>query len=344
MAIVELKGLHTVRSKGRTYYYAWRGGPRIIGEPGTPEFHASYNEAIVSHSAPDSKKFDALVKLYKASNDYKRLAATTKRTWGVWLDRISDHFGELRIGQFDRPEKIRPIIRRWRGTYAATPRAADTGMQVLSRVLSYAVDPLGKIASNPCEGIKHLYKGDRSEIIWSDSEITYLKESCREEITWAVELAACTGLRESDLLKLTWSHVQEEAIVVTTGKSGHKREAVIPLYQELCDVLARIPKRSPIVLTNSKGKPWTRSGLCSSFNKAKKKAWPDKEARPDRHFHDLRGTAATKFYVAGLSEREIAEILAWEEDNVSRIIKRYVARGAAVRARIRKLDEAKSGT
>jgi hypothetical protein len=33
----------------------------------------------------------------------------------------------------------------------------------------------------------------------------------------------------------------------------------------------------------------------------------------DLHFNDLRETAATKFYIAGFSMREIAETLAWEE-------------------------------
>jgi transposase len=47
------------------------------------------------------------------------------------------------------------------------------------------------------------------------------------------------------------------------------------------------------------------------------------------HFHDLRGTAATRFYVAGLSTRVIAKILAWSEDQVERIIRRYVGRAAA---------------
>jgi integrase len=52
-------------------------------------------------------------------------------------------------------------------------------------------------------------------------------------------------------------------------------------------------------------------------------------ADKDLHFHDLHGTAATKFYIAGLSIRVIAEILAWSEDQVERIIRRYVARAAA---------------
>jgi transposase len=38
----------------------------------------------------------------------------------------------------------------------------------------------------------------------------------------------------------------------------------------------------------------------------------------------LRGTAATRFYVAGLPERAIAEIMAWSEEQVIRIIRRYV--------------------
>jgi integrase len=62
------------------------------------------------------------------------------------------------------------------------------------------------------------------------------------------------------------------------------------------------------------------------------------------HFHDLRGTAATRFYIAGLSIRVIAEILAWSEDQVEGIIRRYVARGAATRAAIRQLNEARRRT
>ncbi|UVK54901.1 tyrosine-type recombinase/integrase [Mesorhizobium sp. AR02] len=339
MVTLELKGLHRVRAKGRVYWYAWRGGPRLKGTPGSPEFLASYNEAVAGRQSTDSGRFRALVALYKASAEYRKLADSTRRNWGPWLDRIADHFGELRIAQFDRPEKIRPVIRRWRATFAEKPRSADYGMQVLSRLLSYAVDPLGRIASNPCEGIKHLYSVSRSEIIWTIQDIARVKMHASIEVQHAIELAACTGLRAGDLVRLSWSHVGEDAIVVTTGKSSHRREAIIPLYQELRDLLARIPRVSTVILTSSKGRPWNKDGLGSSFVKAKKDAWPE---GCDLHFHDLRGTAATKFYINGLTEREIAEIMAWEEDNVSRIIRRYVGRSAAIKDRIRRLDTVQS--
>ena len=47
---VHLKGINSYTAKladgtKRTYWYAWKGGPRLQGEPGTLEFIASYNEA-----------------------------------------------------------------------------------------------------------------------------------------------------------------------------------------------------------------------------------------------------------------------------------------------------------
>jgi integrase len=85
--------------------------------------------------------------------------------------------------------------------------------------------------------------------------------------------------------------------------------------------------------------PWITDGFGNSFNKAKARAGLSER---DLHFHDLHGTAATKFYKAGLSERVIAEIMGWEEQSVSRIIRRYVGRAAATQATIEQL--AKGGT
>jgi integrase len=334
MVKVDLKGIAKVKAKGHTYYYAWRGGPRLRGDPGSPEFIASYNEAVEQLRALDKNRFRFIVADYKGSGDYRKLADSTRDQWGKWLDRIALYFGELRTVQFDRPEKIRPVIRRWRSQWADRPRTADYGMQVLSRVLAHAVD-LGSIAGNPCEGIKHLYNNDRSEIIWTDADVTLIKQTCSAEIAQAVDLAAHTGLRLGDLLRLSWSHVGDDAIVLTTGKSRHRREAIIPLYSGLRNILAGIPKRATTILTSSKRRPWTADGFGSSFNKAKIDAGMSEQ---DLHFNDLRGTAATKFYIAGFSMREIAETLAWEEESVEKIIRRYVGRAAAIKARIRKLE------
>ena len=78
------------------------------------------------------------------------------------------------------------------------------------------------------------------------------------------------------------------------------------------------------------------NGFGTAFNRAKIASGMNDR---DLHFHDLRGTAATRFYTAGLSERVIAEIMAWEEEHVARIIRRYVGRSAATKAIIRQMNE-----
>lgn len=326
MAMVELKHLHIVNAKGKQYVYAWRGGPRIEAELGTPQFMAAYNAAIEAHRIPDDSRFRAVIYHYRNSPEFKKLADATRKNWSRWLDRIGEHFGDLATKQFDRPEKIRPFIRKWRSGYAHQPRTADYGMQVLSRVLSHAVDPLAKIASNPCEGIKTLYANDRSEIIWTDEDLAQLRTVASEDVMHAVDLAVATGLRKEDLFRLAWSHVGEDAIVIATSKSRFKIEAVIPLHDELRALLKRIPRRSTVVLTNSRSLPWTN--IDSSFRPAVKDAGLKEKGL---HFHDLRGTAATRFYLAGFSVRVIAEVMAWTEEDVEKIIRRYVSRKAAVK-------------
>lgn len=340
MATVEMKGLHIVKVKGKTYVYAWRGGPAVKGEPGTPEFFAAYQDAITSNGVPDRKKFSSVVVRYRASPQFEALAESTKRNWRPWLDKIEGHFGKLKTRQFERSDKILPLIRRWRGQYADKPRTADYGMQVLSRVLAYAVDPLGELGRNPCDGVKQLYSNNRADIIWTDDDIARVKAHCSKEMVWVVELAAHTGLRLGDLVKLSWSHVGQDAIIVRTGKSRGKKEAIVPLYPALREVLDIIPRRSTQILTNSRSRPWHKNSITGLFPELKTKAWPE---GTELHFNDLRGTAATKFYLAGFSIREIAEMMGWEEDSVDKIIRRYVGLTAALKDRIKRLSKPGEG-
>ena len=126
--------------------------------------------------------------------------------------------------------------------------------------------------------------------------------------------------------------------MLPTGKSRGRREAIIPLYDELRNVLACIPKRATTILSNSQARPWTVNGFQTAMQRAKDHA---KMRDANLHFHDLRGTAATKFYIAGISTRVIAEMLAWSEDEVERIIRRYVGRAAATKEAIRQLNAAR---
>jgi integrase len=139
-------------------------------------------------------------------------------------------------------------------------------------------------------------------------------------------------------LTLKWAQISDLAIERPTRKSRRRKKrpkiALIPIYGELREFLATIPRKGELVLTNTRGQPW--KGFGSSWNKALHAAGLDGR---DLHFHDLRGTAATKLFKANLTIREIAETLAWSEDRVERLIDRYVKRDEILRDRIRRIDE-----
>jgi integrase len=98
--------------------------------------------------------------------------------------------------------------------------------------------------------------------------------------------------------------------------------------------LARIPRRATTVLTHRGGRPWAAKSLSNAFTQAKNKC-----GFTNLHFHDLRGTAATRFYTAGLRENVVAEIMGWEEAHVSKIIRRYVDRSTVIKAAIAELNK-----
>lgn len=335
MAMLPIKGVHIVRSKGREYVYAWRGGPRLQSAPGTDAFVQELAELTASRVAGDKTKIVSLVRIYKSSDDWKGLADKSRKNWAPFLDKIETRFGSVSIAAFDRP-LIRVAIRKWRDEMKHTPRQADMALQVLSKVLSFGVAE-GKLQANACSGIPRIYKSDRSEIIWTADDLEAISLEASKEVMWAIRLAALTGLRKSDLLKLSWTHVREHSIEIRTGKSGQRKTAVIPIYQELRALLREIPQRATTILTNQEGHSW-KTGFDASFIRYKNKAGVEK------HFHDLRGTAATKMFLAGLSIREIAEMFTWAEDQVERLINVYVRKSELMLDRIRRIDEFEART
>ena len=50
MVKIDLKGIAKVRAKGRIYYYAWRKGPRLRGEPGSPSAATTTAPAAITAS------------------------------------------------------------------------------------------------------------------------------------------------------------------------------------------------------------------------------------------------------------------------------------------------------
>ena len=58
-----LKGLNQLTKRLadgslKTYWYAWKGGPALNGEPGSPEFIASYHKCYLSEGGAGTRHAD----------------------------------------------------------------------------------------------------------------------------------------------------------------------------------------------------------------------------------------------------------------------------------------------
>src|SRR5262245_53552961 len=335
---VNLKGINSYTAKladgtTKTYWYAWKGGPRLQGEPGTPEFLASYNEAVAQRIKPPVGKLISLLQAYQASEDFRQLAPRTQDDYKRIIQKeIESEYSDFPLSALtDR--RTRGIFMEWRDRLAIkSRRQADYSWTVLARVLSWSKDR-GKITVNPCERGGRIYTGSRAENIWSDDQEAAFLISAPAHLHLPLLLALWTGQRQGDLLRLPWSAYDGKHIRLRQSKGGAR--VVIPVGAPLKAALDAAPKRSPIMLTTSDGKPWTPDGFRASWGKACKRA-----AVIGVTFHDLRGTAVTRLAIAGCTEAEIATITGHSLRSVRAITDtHYLSRDPALaESAIRKLE------
>ena len=302
---IKAKGLHwtpvtLADGSKKTYYYAWRGGPRLNGEYGSPEFIASYNAAIATKVVVPEGKLLSLLQGYQASQDFLGLRERTRADYIKQIEKIEQKFGDAPVKALADP-RTRGIFMDWRDELALrSKRQADYAWTVLARVLSWAKDR-GKITVNPCERGGRVYHGTRVDFVWSVEDEAAFLEHAPAHLHLPLLLALWTGQRQGDLLRLPWSAYNGASIRLRQSKTGARIE--IPVGAPLKAALDAAKRHGPIMLTTTDARPWTPDGFRASWGKACKKA-----AIAGITFNDLRGTAVTRLALVGCTEAEIATI------------------------------------
>ena len=299
------KGLHYAIVKladgsRKTYYYAWRGGPRLVGEYGSPEFVASYQAACASKVPAPEGRLLALTQAYQQSQDFLGLRERTRADYVKLIAKIEQRFGDAPNKALADP-RTRGIFLDWRDELALkSKRQADYAWTVLARVLSWAKDR-GKITVNPCERGGRVYHGTRVDFVWSVEDEAAFLAIAPPQLHLPLLLALWTGQRQGDLLRLPWSAYDGTHIRLKQSKTGER--VVIPVGAPLKAALDATPKLGPIIVVSTIGRPWTSEGFRAQFG-----VWRKKAGIEGLTFNDLRGTAVTRLALVGCTEPEIAAI------------------------------------
>lgn len=232
---------------------------------------------------------------YKASPEFKRLAAATRRSY----------MGSL--GLLERTvatDAIADINAAWlyevRDALADKPRSADLMLSVLSILLNFAV-ARGFRSDNPARHVKKL-RGGKSYEPWPEVAIERFRAGANPRLVWAMELAIHTGQRQSDVLAMQWRHIEGGSIAVAQQKTGER--LLIPIHRDLAAVLDGIPRDHMAIVHTERGAPYTPSGFRASLRKDMARL-----GLSGLQFHGLRHTAGRLLAEAGATDREIMAIL-----------------------------------
>ena len=103
---VKLKGLnskHHRLASGETvtYYYAWRGGPRLHGKLGSAEFIASYNEAVSRKRPAPAGTMLSILQAYQNSGEFLNLRDRTRADYVKLIILIEKTFADFPLAALD---------------------------------------------------------------------------------------------------------------------------------------------------------------------------------------------------------------------------------------------------
>lgn len=176
----------------------------------------------------------------------------------------------------------------------------------LSSCLSYA-RRLRWIDENPCFDLTKLKEAKGRDRTLNADEADQLLAACRESqnsyLYCITLMALTTGMRQGEILKLEWNHVDLEAGIAHIKETKNGRPRSVPLVQEIVEELKKLYKsRNPAKLLVFASK--------TAFGKIDiKKAWQaaaKKAKLNDVHFHDMRHTYSTEASKQGASTIELS--------------------------------------
>jgi hypothetical protein len=262
-----MKGINRVKKRladgsTRTYWYAWKGGPPLQGEKGSPEFLASYNAAVATKVAPATGTLSSVLRGYQLSDKFLSRRDRTRVDYIAKIKLIEREFGDFPLAALtDR--RTRGVFMAWRDQLALkSRRQADYAWTVLALVLTWGMDR-GMVAANPCAKGGRLYQGNRVDKIWTpDDEAAFLRLA-PAHLHLPLLLALWTGQRQGDLLRLPWSAYDGSRIRLRQSKTGVpvSFKAGAPLKA----ALDATPRVCPLILVNRYGKPWTGNAFRTAW-------------------------------------------------------------------------------
>ncbi|MFW6681700.1 tyrosine-type recombinase/integrase [Komagataeibacter intermedius] len=248
----------------------------------------------------DQKSLHALLSAYRKSSEFSHLKERTQNNYLTSIRKI-ETIGRIPVEGLRRRHilELRDTVARETGN-----GSANNMIVVLSSILGWGVDR-DWLPFNVAYRVKKLPIG--SYIAWSESQVETALTCFSEPLRRAVLLAAYTGQRRGDLIKMRWDHWSGRQLYVNQEKkrAGAKDiEVYIPIHPRLAAEMLEWKKDGCDYILENCGEKWVGVNLSKRIAlQVRKFGLP-----AGLNMHGLRKYAAAMLAEAGCTSHQIASI------------------------------------
>ena len=261
-------------------------------------------KAVREGRLPDLKKIKNY-KLVELAQDYLKWSERQRvhKTKKYWVPQLIEAFGNLSMGDLN-PR----IIEQWQSERLkkVKPSTVNRLTGCLKHIVNKGVE-WGMATEDTLKAVrkvKELEENNKRLRYLTVEELQRLLDSCPSHLKPIVLVAAHTGMRKGEILRLKCEQVdlKHDFILLDKTKNGERRE--IPMNRTLKELFAGMPRslESDYAFVGKDGEPY--GDIKRSFHTALKKA-----GIRDFHFHDLGHTFASHLVMDGVDLLSVKELL-----------------------------------
>lgn len=217
------------------------------------------------------------------------------------LKALAATFGSQRLAEI-APEMVECY--KQQRARVVKPATVNKELATLRHLFTLAVR-WNYVTRNPVHNVRFLKEPPGRVRYLQADEYRRLLDACTARPPYLAAIVVCavnTGLRQGEILNLTWADVNLRDRTVTLRQTKNNEMAVVPLNAAIVDTLRALP-RSLDGQARVFGS-WTRAALTMAFRRAVKRA-----GLADLRFHDLRHDFASQLIMRGVHLRAVQMLL-----------------------------------
>ena len=273
----------------------------LQADPFSAAGRKEYEDLMQGGSAPSARGSPVgtiahLAEQYRASSEWRRKRASTRKNWHSTLEKLVGNLGTERVKDLDRARAERIL-----NQMADAPTARDNFRKRMHALWNWG-NSVGLASTNPWHGIRSIAPETDGFLAWTEEDVAAFTRrfpiGTKEH--FAMTLMLNTFARRSDLVRLGRSNIVGSRIIFSAEKNSVKVD--IPILPELAAALKLQDLSAPRLVMTQFGKPYTVDGFGGWF--ARKCEAAGVKARA----HGLRKLAAIRMAYAGAT---VPQLMAW---------------------------------